>query len=569
MTDGLTQPTRPLPRPAGGDLVDPFAPSQPRPVVGPPLPVQRSLSERQAETISEAVRPFRTDPGTMRFTRSPNPEFIRVNGQDVSRASVREKAAGGEQWAMQALRLVPEQAPAAPAAPETTPRPPKVPTPGMAPGMAPGAPAMRPAPRARPAQLVRVAGPTTTVTEGRTPAAQAATALRVAPGGTMEKLAEARITEQQLAALQMEDRIKAQEIVVNVKEQQRLRQADLNARRATKMKELQTKEEQLLEQANAMEIKDFWADKSTGSKILAAIGLTLGAFGSAAGGGPNTALQIINKAIDQDLLVQKANMAKGRARLEDLAGFRARVAQEFADEQTGDNVYYVAAMDRVISDMETLEMNAKTDAMVQSLQTIKAEAEDQRAAYLESMLGINRIRTQQTEATKYIPGTTPAQAAGMQKYDKKTFIPYLQGNARGGPGNVQKLLEFSRDAQQIMKAYNEMLDFRAKMGNFTDVQARAKIDRLNKRLVVIKKLKAQMGAAMTENEEKLITIKDPQAFRNFTAEAEIQQMKNDLITEIEANKDTMIFAVDPTTIPEVERRGSPVEAETIVGLEAR
>jgi hypothetical protein len=48
------------------------------------------------------------------------------------------------------------------------------------------------------------------------------------------------------------------------------------------------------------EYKGYWSNKSTGDKILGAISLAMGAYGSAVSGGSNTALSIINGAMDRD-----------------------------------------------------------------------------------------------------------------------------------------------------------------------------------------------------------------------------------------------------------------------------
>ncbi len=56
----------------------------------------------------------------------------------------------------------------------------------------------------------------------------------------------------------------------------------------------------------------FWADKGTGQKISAGIGLFLGGIGSAFTGQANPALGIINKAIENDIDAQKSAMGKNK-----------------------------------------------------------------------------------------------------------------------------------------------------------------------------------------------------------------------------------------------------------------
>jgi hypothetical protein len=58
-----------------------------------------------------------------------------------------------------------------------------------------------------------------------------------------------------------------------------------------------------------------WQDSSTGGKISAAIGLVLGGMGAGLTGGPNQALQVIQKAVDRDIDAQKANLGKSQSLL--------------------------------------------------------------------------------------------------------------------------------------------------------------------------------------------------------------------------------------------------------------
>ena len=64
-------------------------------------------------------------------------------------------------------------------------------------------------------------------------------------------------------------------------------------------------------------IKPYFGKEDTGRKIFAAIAAGLGAYASAMSGTPNYALQILNKAIDDDLEKQKTEMAFKRQTIND------------------------------------------------------------------------------------------------------------------------------------------------------------------------------------------------------------------------------------------------------------
>ena len=88
----------------------------------------------------------------------------------------------------------------------------------------------------------------------------------------------------------------AQQIEAKAAEEVQKIQAEGNVEIENRLLELEQKTENL---ANR-EYEGYWAKKSTGQKILGAISLALGAYASALTGGPNTALNIISKAADDD-----------------------------------------------------------------------------------------------------------------------------------------------------------------------------------------------------------------------------------------------------------------------------
>src|SRR5690606_25487045 len=78
-----------------------------------------------------------------------------------------------------------------------------------------------------------------------------------------------------------------------------------------------------------------WKNMSTGRRILAAIGLGLSALGQARSrqGGPNPALQIILKAIEDDVADQRAAIAKKGAAVEQQRGLYKEFLGRLGNEQ--------------------------------------------------------------------------------------------------------------------------------------------------------------------------------------------------------------------------------------------
>lgn len=97
--------------------------------------------------------------------------------------------------------------------------------------------------------------------------------------------------------------------------------------------------------------KDFWADKSTGYKVMAGIGLLLGAA-SGYNGQQNPAIGVIERAVDADFARQKAGMDKLGKNVELSRQKRSDIRETFDRSRMQLEAKKIAAMDSVISRAE-------------------------------------------------------------------------------------------------------------------------------------------------------------------------------------------------------------------------
>jgi hypothetical protein len=104
----------------------------------------------------------------------------------------------------------------------------------------------------------------------------------------------------------------------------------------------------------------FWASRSTGQKMLAGIGLALGAMGSAFTGGPNQALGIIQSAIDRDIEAQKANLSKAQQGVQNQASLLGIYRQKFQDDAQAEAATRATMLQNAA--LRTQAMAAKYDA---------------------------------------------------------------------------------------------------------------------------------------------------------------------------------------------------------------
>lgn len=108
--------------------------------------------------------------------------------------------------------------------------------------------------------------------------------------------------------------------------------------------------------ANAkMDPDKFWNDRGTAGRIMGAIAMAMGAAGSSLTGGPNYAMQIIDNAIQRDLMAQKANIDK-KGQMIQVAGSRmAMTKQFFKDQETTELAYQAASYQRVQQDLARMK----------------------------------------------------------------------------------------------------------------------------------------------------------------------------------------------------------------------
>lgn len=168
-------------------------------------------------------------------------------------------------------------------------------------------------------------------------------------------------------------------------------------------------------------------------RIIAAIGMGLGAAGSALTGAPNTAAQIISQAIDQDMEAQKTERRQQRgvikAKQTLMDEMRAKHADERAAREAAKVAQYEVAKQKVRQFSQEAESDIsakKADEMIQQLDVEQARAAQQ---FLRRKLGDVTIKEtrqleEQTEQRRQTggPGQSLADRVGADPLDIAEFI---------------------------------------------------------------------------------------------------------------------------------------------------
>lgn len=171
---------------------------------------------------------------------------------------------------------------------------------------------------------------------------------------------------------------------------------------------------QSVQELSAMKVdpNQYWANKTTPQKIAIGIGLILGAFGR---GNDYQALDILNRAIDEDIALQKSNIMAKRGEVQEKENVYQKMMGRFKDEKAATAAAKAALYDQ--AQIELQKTAAKYQGAVGSAQVTQAlgqlqSAKDAELAKLAQsrMLGLEPMVEGMTEdqRERYVPGYTLA-----------------------------------------------------------------------------------------------------------------------------------------------------------------
>lgn len=248
------------------------------------------------------------------------------------------------------------------------------PGPGMGPMAMPQAPAVQPAPLAPQAPMIApvmppVQQPVSPFSFGGMEDAL----LRSA--GLQAQSARGIMQAQQQAARQEQEAIKAQQQALSAfQAEQQKAQQDYDV----KVKPELDKLTRLSEQIASTPVESYWARRSTPQKIGAAIAVGLGALGASLARGPNYALDIINKAVDDDLKIQQANIDNKNRAFLNQRQYINDLQSSFKDKEQFRLANKALALDQVNTQLMQIAAKRKEVEALPQFQALQANILDQR-----------------------------------------------------------------------------------------------------------------------------------------------------------------------------------------------
>lgn len=292
------------------------------------------------------------------------------------------------------------------------------------------------------------------------------------------------------------------------------RRADFEDRRQGELDGQMKAYEQALEEAKkpeaALDPDRLWAKRGTGSKFIAAIAVALGAFGAALTGGRNSALDIITKAVDDDISAQRENAAAERQAKKEKVGstqsLYGLMRSRFDDEATALAATEAAAYGVVQRRLEAAKAGMSGDVQKAELEKMQAgvsqkEAEavvNLRQRAFENATKRATLGMQQAELML----SAQAKAAKATGMDPELLVPGY-GYALSKDA-VKDARETVKESEKTIKVLDDLQTLRAKFGGETlPTDARAAMRSLGTRLIGTLNKSGGFGALDKSTQELL------------------------------------------------------------------
>ena len=311
---------------------------------------------------------------------------------------------------------------------------------------------------------------------------------------------------------------------------QQKRLADIAAQKQKAWDEGQQKLKEVDAETAKLEPKDYWADKSTGSKIAAAIAMGLGAYASAMTGTQNAPMQIINDAISRDLNLQKEKYQRAKDRGATIKSQYSDLVARLGDQEAAELTLMNAAYKNI--EMKLAAQAAATTNQVQQMniqklrQEIDLSKQQADAKRAEKMM-MQKLATGQ--AGDVNPELLPEDA--RKRYISDKNFGGLARSEEGAKKVSESLIEY-RNAKDLLGTLQEIQKIGGKSLS-PELRARAE----TAAAALKGKLRGTIvgPGAVSESEWKLLNdiVKNPTDF--FTLDSRTQERLNSISNLLDTN----------------------------------
>jgi len=420
--------------------------------------------------------------------------------------------------------------------------------------------------RAQP-QVARVGGGTRTTTQTSRPAEEGVAAALQQQARVEENTNVAEEARGQAAlaqAKQAQEMAKLHARQAGEIEKAQRAQADDDARYRQRVDEELVKIEQLTQEAKQnIDPKRWWREKSTGQTILAALSMAMGAYaqGLSRGAVPNTALQIIDKKIQQDIDAQLANRQGKRQEIADRRGILGLVSDKYQTQAEQRKAALIVGRELVAE--QSAQIAEQTNDPVIKARALETNAtlrrtNAQEAQQLALTTGGNVVTQRIPVAGGAVKSPAAQQADALEKaafapFEQEKFIPAsekivgvpLQAATPEEARNLRNGLA----RVQVMRANIDKLQSLSKQGNRLSPQDRNQMKAIYSSLTTDLNTIAGLGALSEGDSQFLKDQLGPSPADFTTVSPTLDRVASELRARVRAELANKTFRVSRASVP--------------------
>lgn len=220
------------------------------------------------------------------------------------------------------------------------------------------------------------------------------------------------------------------------------------AEHRTALEEQETKVGQAMDdfRSKKLDPEQYWKERGTGAKVTSAIAMALGQFGAALTGTRNSAMDIINDAINRNIEAQKQEIANARENVNLEQNVMAQLRQKGLDEREAEHAARQLYLEGAQQQLETIAAGYKSEAIKNNAAQASAQLGQKRAdaAVQRSIASQDRVTVQSQSTTAPLKGA----AGGAQQLPAGEAAKL--GEASAAVKNVNELYaKWDKDASGV------------------------------------------------------------------------------------------------------------------------
>jgi hypothetical protein len=207
----------------------------------------------------------------------------------------------------------------------------------------------------------------------------------------------------------------------------------------------------------------YWADKSTGDRIMAGIGIMLGALSQGmTGAKENPGLVVIQNAINRDIDAQKANLSQKNTTLNQQGSLLSMARERFHDERTAEAAARAMALDNAKMKLDQIAARYDSPILQANAKKMSAELDAQKQ---QLMMSIQTQLTQQAALHQLSSGGGGQVNPEMLPKEAKERVVTLPGGKQAlaaDPETARKVRDFTSKDEAFQKDLDDLIGFAKK-----------------------------------------------------------------------------------------------------------